>query len=504
MRPLFRFLISLRTAIVLIGLLCLLSMLGTLIPQGREDGDYLAAYPRAGQTILDLGFDDLYHGRPFHALLALLAISSVLCTVTRLKLTRARLGSRLVLAMPAEIASMPVRGDWPAEKPLPGDGDWQRRKLDDEGELLLRVHGRASLIGGVLIHVGFVAILAGGLWGAVSGVEMSVRGMAGETAVVPPVDAIRVAAAADRLRRAARAIQVQNPHDPRLETIRHDVETMDTTFQAGMASPACRVKFEDLWVDYHEASKTGNEPIVKSWNSRVTLTGTGHEPASGVVRVNQPLTWGDFTFYQADWSKKYQKVSVQVLRAVATGSDAGLVATMTLEIGKPFKPGWSNYTFVLIDFMSDFRIMGEQFVSVSDELRNPGGRIVAYGSDGKVAGRAWAFSHEMAELSGHTSNLPYRFEVVSADPVYESGFQVSHDPGVPVVWAGCLLMTLGLFLTFYIMYYEEWLWRRPDGRVMAAVAGNRPAVVLKTVLESLCAAPGASAPATEPPPEERI
>lgn len=484
MRPLFRFLTSLRTAIALIGILSLISMVGTLVPQGREAADYLVAYPRIGQTILALGLDDLYHGKPFYLLLALLAVSSIVCTITRLRLTRAKLFSRLASAQPAEIASMPAGMEWPPEKSLPDRSGWQQKALDDGSELLLNVRGRASLVGGLLIHAGFVAILAGGMWGSICGVEMAIFGMAGESSAVPPINAIRTAAESDRLSRRARAIQMRNPKDPELESIRSEVDARTAAFQSGMLNPECRVKFEKLWVEYHEPS-VGGEPSIKSWNSEVTVSGIGHEPASGVVRVNQPLAWGDYTFYQADWKKKYGKVDLLVLKAGATGSEAGTLATVSLEVGKPFKPDWSSNTLVLIDFYPDFRIMGERVVSISDELRNPAGHIVSYGPDGKIAGRGWAFVHEMAELSGHMNSLPYRFEILSAEPVYESGLRVAYDPGVPVVWAGCLMMTLGLCLTFYISYYETWLWRRPDGRVWVAVSGNRPAVMLKSVLDSI-------------------
>lgn len=499
MRPLFRFLASLRTAICLIGLLSLISMVGTLVPQGREAAEYLIAYPRIGQIMLDLGFDDLYHGTLFNLLLGLLAASSVVCTVTRLKLTRAKLFRRLALAQPAEIASMQTGVAWSPEKPLPDTTAWEQKHLDDGTTLQLNVRGRASLVGGLLIHVGFVAILAGGMWGAISGAEMAIFGMEGETAVVPSVDVLRAAASADRMSRQARAIQMRNPQDPRLETIKRDVDAGAAAFQAGLLNPACRVKFEQLWVEYHDATPD-EAPSVKSWNSRITVSGAGHEPASGVARVNQPFSWGEYTFYQADWKKKYRKVSLAAMRPGATGPDA-TVATFTLEIGKPFKPGWSNNTFVLIEFLPDFRIMGERVVSVSDELRNPAGHVVAYGADGKVAGRGWAFLPEMSELSGHANTLPYRFEVLSAEPVYESGLRVAHDPGVPVVWAGCLLMTLGLCLTFYIGYYEVWLLRRSDGSAWLAVSGNRPAVMLKALLEEITAAPAPSAPDGRSPEE---
>jgi len=71
--------------------------------------------------------------------------------------------------------------------------------------------------------------------------------------------------------------------------------------------------------------------------------------------------------------------------------------------------------------------------------------------------------------------MPFRFTFVGAEAEYESGMQMAHDPGKPVVWLGCILFTLGMIMSFYVTYRECWLLIYPDGSAHIAVTGNRPA-----------------------------
>jgi cytochrome c biogenesis protein ResB len=87
--------------------------------------------------------------------------------------------------------------------------------------------------------------------------------------------------------------------------------------------------------------------------------------------------------------------------------------------------------------------------------------------------------------ASHVSNLPFIFTFVGAEPEFESGLQMTYDPGKPLVWAGCLLFTLGLIMSFYIAYREEWLLIYPDGRKKIAVYGNRPLEQLLKDLDNL-------------------
>ena len=483
-----KYLVSLKMAVWLIVALSVLAMIGTLLPQGGEAAEYLQLYPRLGHWILATGADDLYQGWLFFTFLALLALSTSLCTLTRLKLTRQRLFQRLELLAPREILSLPVRMEVdPAKVLIKRDSGWFSRSFPDGLTFHFRPAGRLALIGGALIHVGLLTLLAGGLWSRMTAVETAIHGMEGERIHIPPVESVRAGAQADRLRRQARNWQMFNASDSRIPALANEIERLDAVYKSGMSQPSFKVHFEKLWVDLHDASAVEGAPMTRNWNTRLEILENGQPAASAVVKVNEPFAWGGYSFYQADWRKIYREVR---LKAIPIGEEGtrylgSQPVDLIASIGAPVRIDVSSYTIVVLDFWPDFRFMGTEPVSVSDEMHNPSARLAVYDPEGKLVGRAWAFAKDMEEMTSHLSNLPLRFLVVSATPLFESGLQIAADPAVPVVWLGCLLMTIGMFLSLYVSYREEWMVEKPDGKVILAVNGNRAPFLMMDGLRQL-------------------
>jgi cytochrome c biogenesis protein len=259
----------------------------------------------------------------------------------------------------------------------------------------------------------------------------------------------------------------------------------------GLASPAFKVAFKDLWVDHH-FDESGNPTSIKSWNSAIAFLQNDEMVASGVTMVNQPLSFKDYTFYQANWNKTYGRISVRV-DLIKDKADwqtfvtpgATFPVTIELSLENPASFSFTPLKLVLHDFMPDFRILDGRFVSVSHELKNPAARIVAYDQKGGIVGRAWAFPDDRIMSASHVSNLPFLFTFIGAEPEFESGLQMAYDPGKPLVWAGCFLFTLGLIMGFYVAYREEWIVVFDDDRARIALTGNRPAEMLLPGLEAL-------------------
>ena len=88
MKKLFSFLRSMRFGILLLALIAALSVVGTVIPQGKEIAWYAETYSDFHGTILLLKLHDVFHTWYFQLLLALLALNLILCSVLRIRKVR--------------------------------------------------------------------------------------------------------------------------------------------------------------------------------------------------------------------------------------------------------------------------------------------------------------------------------------------------------------------------------------------------------------------------------
>lgn len=73
---------------------------------------------------------------------------------------------------------------------------------------------------------------------------------------------------------------------------------------------------------------------------------------------------------------------------------------------------------------------------------------------------------------------PVSFVMTDFDHVQASVFQVARAPGVPIVYLGCLLLTIGVFAMLYIRERRLWVWLSPkaDGsglQAYMALSSNR-------------------------------
>ena len=79
------FLRSMRFGVILLGLIALLSIVGTVIPQGKDLSWYVQAYPGLHGWILLLRLHDLYNSWYYQLLLALLVLNLTLCSLLRIR-----------------------------------------------------------------------------------------------------------------------------------------------------------------------------------------------------------------------------------------------------------------------------------------------------------------------------------------------------------------------------------------------------------------------------------
>ncbi len=79
MKKAFGFLRSMRFGMILLTAIALLSIVGTLVPQGQSAAYYEQAYEGMGGVLLFLGVDHLYSTWYYVAMFALLCVNLSLC-----------------------------------------------------------------------------------------------------------------------------------------------------------------------------------------------------------------------------------------------------------------------------------------------------------------------------------------------------------------------------------------------------------------------------------------
>ncbi len=85
MKKVFQFLRSMRFGIILLFLIAAFSVLGTVIPQGREIQWYVETYSAAHPAILLLKLNDVFNSWYFLLLITLLGMNLTLCSLVRIR-----------------------------------------------------------------------------------------------------------------------------------------------------------------------------------------------------------------------------------------------------------------------------------------------------------------------------------------------------------------------------------------------------------------------------------
>jgi cytochrome c biogenesis protein len=154
------------------------------------------------------------------------------------------------------------------------------------------------------------------------------------------------------------------------------------------------------------------------------------------LRVNHPISYKGLTFYQASYG-----TSVLPIVEVRENGGKGVPHTMQLRQGEAQPiPGTQTE-------------LG--FMQYREEVHNQGPAIllVLFPPDSEPEG-FWLFKSHSGMEGLQVGNFSFIFK--DLEQTYYTGIQVSHDPGVAVVWVGCSLLVIGMVVTFTL--------RRPPKR----------------------------------------
>lgn len=417
MKALWVFFSSMKTAIVLLLLLAVGSVIGTIVPQGGSPEMYVQRYGQAKASIVRIfGLNDVFHSDWYSFLLAMVSINLLVCSINRFKTAWARAFRPKVSAGAGQIANMQVSERLAVSGSAEDAADRAVSALKgaryvvacEEHDGAICIHGakgRVGIWGPYLTHLSLLVIFAGYILGNRLGFD--------GFAFIP--EGSRVGNYFPR--------DSQEPRD-----LGFEVKLIDFTIE-------------------HDGRRNPT-----AYKSHLQIFDQGRKVAEKTIDVNHPLSYRGVTFYQSDFG-----VEGLVLRI--TGPDGSSsrvpvrVHTQAGPHGKEFVPelmpvdvetGGKTWTFFVHNLVPDY--VGPPALSASSLPINVAAEVFVNEHFAEDKGDwhpvGWVSADSPAAYGGHKVELEQVIDY--------TGLQVGSNPALPVVYAGFAIMLLGVFASFYI------------------------------------------------------
>jgi hypothetical protein len=192
--------------------------------------------------------------------------------------------------------------------------------------------------------------------------------------------------------------------------------------------------------------------MVAEYFSDVVVIQDGEEVLSHRIEVNRPLVYNGIGLYQHEMLPSATSVLELAFGIIIRTEDGELpLSTIVVPFDKDYKVPGTDITLKVVEFLADFTYDIETRTArlVSVGHRNPA-VLIRISDGGSVIDERWVF----ADVQTHRSDagLPCRLFLYDYLPDYENGitrFELSRQPGTPILFIGFAAMSLGLCLTFW-------------------------------------------------------
>ncbi len=240
----------------------------------------------------------------------------------------------------------------------------------------------------------------------------------------------------------------------------------------------------DLRCDNFEVEYYPNSDMPKSYKSWLTVIENGKEVMKKTIAVNDPLKYRGITFYQSSYGTVPNGLGngILVLNAV---SGSGKSEQINTKIGGTFAIPGTSVIGRVADFSPALSIdpTGKPF-TYAEQMTNPA-VYVEFAEAGKMKYSGW-----LLKRYPQTWSLPDGNKVEFLDywGVEYTGMQVRKDPGVWIVYLGCIIMSLGLYMTFFMSHKRIWVnlsEEKGSVKVLIGASANKNRAAFEGKIEKL-------------------
>ncbi len=420
------FLISVKLAIWIIIVLAVTSILGTVIQQNQPPEKYRQVYEDWAYNLMDrVNLFDMYHSWWFLLLLCLFTLNLTCCTIDRLpRVIRTVRKPKWILDDATE-NSLPLKERWKRKGDVP---HW----TDNYKAALTRVFAAPK----VTEADGAVHLYA----------ERGVYSRFGAYATHAGIVIVFIGAIIGNVFGFKSYVNIPDGKEASHLDARGGKEHINLPFS---------VRNNRFWVETYPSGQP------KKYASDLSVIESGREVLRKTITVNDPLVYKGIWFYQSSYGQE-GGATAQVAVSRQDGTSLG---SLSLSPNEPARI--DGYGVVRgVNYEQDFQGNGPALQ-------------VAIEKPGQPASNHWILQGRPDLDRRRNDSLVFSFGGLTAK-MY-TGLQVAKDPGVNVVWLGCLLLTAGMMGSFFVSHHRIWirLAEGPHGWVEITAGGttnrNRPA-----------------------------
>lgn len=401
---LWKFFSSVKLSVAILLSIAATSIIGTVVPQNADPAAYQEHYGELLYTFFySLDIFDMYHAWWFQFLMCLLTINIIVCSINRLSSTwkiifpktpKFNINQFRKSGSPqswdSEITADKLKNKY--EPYLAKRFPTCRTDATEDGFLIFAEKGRWCRLGVYAIHFSFLLLVIGSLIGSWFGFDGYVNIPEGEST--------------NQVILRSRGI------DKELDF---------------------KIRCDDFNVTYYE---TG---LPKEYRSSLSILSGDQVVKQKEIIVNDPLRFQGINIFQSS----YGTIPEDRFTVIFTGKETGIKYKKQAIFGEPVEIPEKKGSLVFENFRKSYPFKG---VTIENVLL---GRLI---TDKGV--------HQHVSIPMNYPNFDLMrggaFVISVSDVKFRSytGLQVTKDPGVPVVYAGFILMIIGCYITFFMFHQK--------------------------------------------------
>jgi cytochrome c biogenesis protein len=420
-----KFLASVKLAVAVFIILALSSIIGTIVEQQAEPAKNIAllakffgdsAAPTVYNIFAKLGFMDMYRSWWFVSFLIIFSINLIVCSLDRFPKTWKLVKMPLKPLAENVIKTLPVKKETHLKTTLLAAKDEFFNSLrsskyevfesnENNGVQLYCEKWRHARLGVYVVHLSIILIFLGAIIGARFGFNGYLNLPEGEQSDVAYISGNKII--------------------PLGFTVK--CNWYDTKYYEGMDMP-------------------------QEFQSELVIIENGKEVLKKNIEVNSPLIYKGITFYQSSYGMVPNANGYFILGIKPSGSQQN---TISLRFGDRFEIPGTGITGTIVDFSP---ALGRdprtgELATYAENMVNPA-IAIQFNMPGGESFKGWIFRRYP-----QTGILPGGHEIKFDDywGVEYTGLQVSKDPGVWFIYTACIIMAIGLYVTFFISHKKIWI-----------------------------------------------